>query len=255
MARTWDNAAFEERFNALVVGGKFNEEPHYYPRYKSRYKDLLQRYARLAPAQPQAVLDVGGGQLGLMCRALWGDHAQVADIGGEHLAYLRSQGVETTQWNLCRDAAPFADRFDFVFFSEVIEHLPVPGHLVLEKLATALKPGGLLICSTPNLYRLRNIVYMAIGKQIFDHFRMPTTQGLGHVLEYSRDHLQWQLEQAGFEKPSIDFVQMHHSPNQPLFRLMYWLGSPLFAVPRFRDNLVATATRPARSAIPTPAAS
>ena len=243
MTRDWNDRLFEDSFERLIVGGTFNEEPAYYPRYKSRYKDLLRRYAAQAPQAPQRVLDVGGGQLALLCRAMWGDEAHAADIGGDHLAYLRSQGVQTTLWNLCADEQPFEDRFDYVFFSEVIEHLPIPGHVVLERLRRALRPGGTLICSTPNLYRLRNIVFMALGKRIFDHFRMPTDHGLGHVLEYSREHLVWQLETAGFAQPQVEFVQMHHAPNRLLHRIMYVMGSPLFMVPRWRDNLVVAVAR------------
>jgi len=244
MMRKWDEAKFEELFEKLIVGGVFNEEPGYYPRYKSRYRILLQMYAERASPLPQELLDIGGGQLALLCSALWGDRTHAADIGGPHLEYLESQGVKATRWNLCNEGAPHKEKFDFVFFSEVIEHLPIPGHLVLEKIKTLLKPGGLLICSTPNLYRLRNVVYMAIGKQIFDHFRMPTNQGLGHVLEYSHDHLIWQLKTAGFSNVKVDFVQMPHKPHDPVFRVMYLLGSPLFRISRLRDNLVATATKP-----------
>lgn len=244
MPRHWNQARFEDDYERLIVNGIFNEEPHYYPRYQSRYADLLRRYAQLAPTGPQEVLDIGGGQLGLMCHALWGDRAHACDIGGPHLAYLERNGLTTTCWNLCTEPAPFEERFDVVFFSEVIEHLPIPGHQVLEKLLGCLKPGGTLICSTPNLYRLRNIVYMALGKRIYDHFRMPTTEGLGHVLEYSQEHLHWQLEAAGFINTRIEFVQIHHSPNDVVFRILYWLGSPLFLVPRFRDNLVAIALKP-----------
>jgi len=243
MARQWNDARFERAFTDLVAGGTFLEEPGYYPRYKSRYKDLLRRYAEIAPPEPQDVLDIGGGQLALMCKALWSDRSRAADIGGPHLAYLRSKGVETTEWNLCGPDQPFEAQFDCVFFSEVIEHLPIPGHVVLERLKVALKPGGTLICSTPNLYRLRNIVYMILGKRIFDHFRMPTSRGLGHVLEYTRDHLAWQIKTAGLVDLKIVLVQMHHSPTNPIFRLMYWLGSPLFLIPLYRDNLVAIARR------------
>jgi 2-polyprenyl-3-methyl-5-hydroxy-6-metoxy-1,4-benzoquinol methylase len=243
MARHWNDALFESSYKELVVAGTFNEAEEYYPRYKSRYKDLLVRYAQLAPEDCQDVLDVGGGQFALLCHAIWGDRAFAADIGGKHLEYLNSQGITTKTWNLCSVDQPFEAHFDFIFFSEVIEHLPIPGHIVLERLRLALKQNGTIICSTPNLYRLRNIVYMFLGKQIFDYFRMPTDRGLGHVLEYSVDHLRWQLLTAGFRNPKIVFVQMHHLPNNIAFRLMYWLGSPLFFVPRFRDNLVAIASR------------
>jgi 2-polyprenyl-3-methyl-5-hydroxy-6-metoxy-1,4-benzoquinol methylase len=244
VARAWDQARFESDYARLIVGGRFNEERAYYPRYRSRYEHLLRRFAALSPTEPLDVLDIGGGQLGLMCKALWGDRVRVSDIGGEHLQYLGQQGVATTRWNLCTESAPFRSAFDVVFFSEVIEHLPVPGHVVLQKLRSCLRPGGVLICSTPNLYRLRNVVYMALGIRIFDFFRVPVDEGLGHVLEYSAEHLQWQMQTAGYAESAIEFVQMHHSPNNPLFRLLYWMGSPLFAVPRFRDNLVAVAVNP-----------
>ena len=233
MSRPFDAARFAQVYDQLICRGRFNEEPHYYPRYASRYKAILERFAAQAPDAPLDVLDVGGGQLALLTKALWGDRSVAADIGGEHLAYLESQGVATTTWNLCRDPAPFHARFDVIFFSEVIEHLPIPGHVVLAELRKTARPGALLICTTPNLYRLRNVVYMMTGRQIFDHFRMPENTGLGHVLEYSSDHLAWQLDKAGWNNAQIEFVQMPHAPVELVNRMLYKLGSALFVVPRF----------------------
>jgi SAM-dependent methyltransferase len=244
MTRIYSAKEFDSAYKEFICKGSFNEIPEYYPRYKSRYETLVKQFCNLAPSTPVKVLDVGGGQLSLLCHKLWNDQGCVADIGGTHLDYLQSQGLEVVKWNLCLDEQPFKEEFDFIFFSEVIEHLPIPGHIALEHLKIALKPGGTIICSTPNLYRLRNVVYMALGKQIYDYFRMPEGQGLGHILEYSIDHLQWQFEKAGLEHCQIEYCQMHHSPNNPIFRIMYWLGSPLFLVPRFRDNLVAIAQAP-----------
>ncbi len=194
------------------------------------------------------VLDIGGGQLALLCKKLWNDRACVADLRPPRFAYLESQGVETVQWNLCKTGQPLVARFDIIFFSEVIEHLPLPGHIVLEKLRRALKPNGIVICSTPNFYRLRNLFYFALGFRIHDYFRMPEDKAdkgyLGHVIEYSRDHLQWQFEKAGFKDCRIEHCQMHHSPINTVFRIMSWIGYPLFLVPRFRDNLLAIARAP-----------
>lgn len=189
---------------------------------------------------------LGAGQLALLCMHLWGDDACVADInfGRPLFDYLRSQGVEAVQWDLCKVEQPFTESFDFIFFSEVIEHLPLPGHIVLERLRRALKPGGIVICATPKLYRLRNVVYMACGLRIYDYFRMPEDKSLEHVIEYSRDHLQWQFEKAGFKRCCIEHCQTHNSPSNPVFRTISWIGYPLFLVPRFRDNLLAIAHAP-----------
>lgn len=242
--RIFDQKQFDTVYENSICKGVFNEEPKYYPRYKSRYKALLDQYSRLAASSPLSILDVGGGQLGLLCKELWQDEAYVVDIGGPHLNYLESQGIQVAKWNLCAEEPPFTEKFDFIFFSEVIEHLPIPGHIVLEKLRKTLKPGGTIICSTPNLYRLRNVVYMIFGKEIYDYFYMPEDRGLGHVLEYSRSHLYWQFERAGFKDCTIEYHQMHHLPNNLIFRLMYVFGSPLFLIPRFCDNLVAIAQSP-----------
>lgn len=247
MARQWKPRDFDtayERFvcrDEMEFGGRA-----YYLRYPSRYKECIRRFAALAPAGPVDVLDVGGGQLALMCIKLWNDRGTVADLPGRHLSYMAEHGVQTIHWNLCKSEPLFEAKFDFVFFSEVIEHLPIPGYIVLERLRKVLRPGGVIICTTPNLYRLRNLVFMATGRPIFDNFQYPDDEvALGHVLEYSRDHLEWQFKKAGFTEYKVEYSQMHHMPTNPLHRPLALLGYPLHLVPRWRDNLVATAYAPA----------
>ena len=218
----------------------------YYRRYRSRYKECIKRFAALAPAHRVDVLDIGGGQLALMCTKLWSDHGTVADLPGPHLLYMAAHGLETVQWNICKAEPPLAAKYDFVFFSEVIEHLPIPGYIVLERIRKVLRPGGVIICTTPNLYRLRNLVFMALGQPIFDYFQYPDEDiALSHVLEYSRDHLDWQFKKAGFTQCRVEYSQMHHSPTNPLHRPFAWVGYPLHLVPHWRDYLLATAYAPA----------
>ncbi len=244
MSRQFDIKAFDRFYDEAVVHGRFNEVADYYPRYRSRYRAILRKYAEVAGPPPARVLDIGGGQHALLAKLLWGDRATLADIAGSHFDYLRQRGVDVVEWNLCSDEQPFVGEFDAIFFSEVIEHLPIPGHVVLERLRIALRPGGVIICTTPNLYRLRNVVYMALGKQMYDYFRMPTDRGLGHVLEYSQDHLKWQFERAGFEGVRVEFYQLPHKIKALHFRVLSWFGYPLLLMPRFRDYLIATAWAP-----------
>ena len=245
MARTWDAKKFSSLYSELVCpyfGGSAPAD--YCLRYQSRYKRLMKRFCDLASPLPMDVLDIGGGQLALLCKKLWNDRACVADLSRRLFPYLESHGVETVEWNLCQPEQQFVARFDVIFFSEVIEHLPLPGHIVLEKLRRALKPNGIVICSTPNFHRLRNVVFIALGWRIQDYFRMPDKGSLGHVMEYSRDHLQWQFNKAGFKDCHVEYCQMHHAPNNPVARIMSWIGYPLFLVPHFRDNLLAIAHAP-----------
>ena len=249
MARPWKPHEFDSLYKRYICQDEFKfGGKDYYVRYRSRYKECIKRFAALAPFHHTDVLDIGGGQLALMCAKLWNDRGVAADLPGPHLDYIARQGIETIHWNVCTSDAPFTAKFGFVFFSEVIEHLPIPGYLVLRRLLKVLQPGGVLICTTPNLYRLRNVVYMALGRPIFDYFQYPDKDtALQHVLEYSRDHLDWQFKNAGFMQYRVEYSQMHHLPTHPLHVPLALLGYPLHIVPRWRDYLVATAYAPGKT--------
>ena len=244
MPRPFDVEHFRAAFDRWIVAGRFNERPDYYPRYRSRYEGVLRRFAARAELQPASILDVGGGQLALLCHVLWGDRVMVADVGGEHLEYLRECGVPAARWNLALEEASFGVACDTVFLAEVIEHLPIPGYVALDRLKRVLRPGGMLVCTTPNFYRLRNVVYVAMGRRIFDHFRRPEEGPLGHVIEYDEERLRWQFERAGFPEVDIEMCYFPHTPNEPVFRALSLLGRPLFLVPRFRDCMVVFARAP-----------
>lgn len=242
--RTFDDKAFARAFDEVVLAGHWQEKSAYYPRYRTRYEAVLRSFADVAPDHPVDLLEVGGGQLAALAHRLWRDRATVADIGDTCFPTLEKQGVATFRYNLAADEPPTGHAYDVVLLSEVIEHLPVPGHLALLRLRTMLRPGGLLICSTPNLYRLRNIVFLALGRPIFDNFDVPRESGAGHVLEYSADHLRWQFEQAGFTDIDVTLREFAHVPHRTSDRLLAALGRPLLRIPRFRDNLLATAVAP-----------
>jgi hypothetical protein len=124
--------------------------------------------------------------------------------------------IDAFQWNLALEDPPEGRQFDAIFFSEVIEHLPVPGHIALGRLRKLPRPGGLLLRSTPNLYRLRKAFFLLTGRPLFDHSDLPGTGSGGHVLEYSAEHLAWQLERAGFVDYAVDLEDFTHVPNARL---------------------------------------
>ena len=240
--RNFDVAAFDRGFAELVAGNRWQEEPQYYPRYRSRYAALMRRFATRAPDRRIDVLDIGGGQLAFLAVALWDDRGCVADIDDTGFAGLRARGIDTFAWNLALEDAPVDRRFDAIFISEVIAHLPVPGHIALRRLRTLLRPGGILLCSTPNLYRLRNVVYLLRGRPLFDHFDVPEVRSYGPIIEYSAEHLAWQFEKAGFVDCTVDLEHFAHIPNAPLDRVLSAFGAPLRRIPRYRDNLLAVGT-------------
>ena len=99
--------------------------------------------------------------------------------------------------------------------------------------------------TTPNLYRLRNVLRLALGMEVFCHFdHPPRGEPIGHFLEYSQAELRWQLARAGLEVLFVDLLQLTNRGTDPLARVMRPLVAPLlWARPTWRDNLVACARR------------
>lgn len=240
--REMSEKIFDRAFADMLSEVRWQEETHYYPRYRSRYHAIISEFAESAPSDGLDVLEIGGGQLAYLSVRIWGkDRVCVADIQDGCFADLRRRGIDAFKWDLAVADPPTDRQFDVIFFSEVIEHLPVPGHIPLARLRSILRPKGLLLCSTPNLYRLRNIVYLIRGHQLFDYFDLPGERGYGHVLEYSAEHLAWQFQRAGFRDFNVRSCDFAHSPGQRLDRMLALLGTPLRRIPRYRDNLIAVA--------------
>ena len=81
MARAWDSKRFSSLYSELVCpyfGGSAPAD--YCFRYRSRYRRLMKRSCDLASPIPMDILDIGGGQLNLLCKKLWNDRACVADL-------------------------------------------------------------------------------------------------------------------------------------------------------------------------------
>ena len=148
----------------------------------------MRRYATVTPTTRSRCSTSVGAKMALLAHHLWGDDPFVVDIDPSGFERLTELGVTAVTADLARDELPYLAAFDAVFLCEVIEHLPIPGHVALARLRRTLRSDGVLLCTTPNLYRLRNLAYLAMGRPLFDHFDLPGSGGCGHVLEYSAEH-------------------------------------------------------------------
>jgi 2-polyprenyl-3-methyl-5-hydroxy-6-metoxy-1,4-benzoquinol methylase len=85
--------------------------------------------------------------------------------------------------------------FDCVVSTEVIEHLYAP-HLLMSFAKSLLRPGGILILSTPYHGYLKNLVVSIFDR--WDHHLNPLWFG-GHIKFFSRATLTQLLQETGFE--------------------------------------------------------
>ena len=236
---------FDELYDSRIVGGGFFETDEYYRREKERYWRSLELLCGLGIAAPAKILEIGGGQLALLSKMLFGDDCTVADISQKYAAPFRSAGIELVTFNLMDPgASKINDEFDVIILLEVIEHIPLPAHVVIESIKPLLKRQGLLFMTTPNLFRMRNLIRMLLGVEFLDRFTVPQPgQGLGHQLEYSANHLQWQLERAGMKVVKLTHDSMGRTGHSLKARVARRLLAPFELRPIWRNALVAAARK------------
>jgi 2-polyprenyl-3-methyl-5-hydroxy-6-metoxy-1,4-benzoquinol methylase len=91
-------------------------------------------------------------------------------VSGQCVSLLEA-GVRVTPWDLHNGTSPFEPgSFDLVICSEVLEHLQISLTAALRKVAQQLKPGGVLIVTVPNIYRLTNLRKILNDENIVDPF-------------------------------------------------------------------------------------
>lgn len=148
---------------------------------------LLEKYRAGLKVQMTNYFD---GSVPEIRQAIRVDHAD----GSQHQNTYVSRSV-----NVEHDAFPWPDQsFDIVLYCEVIEHLLSDPVHSLSEIWRLLKPGGMLILTTPNVARLENISRLIAGANLYDPYSGYGPYGR-HNREYTRHELWRLLSYVGFE--------------------------------------------------------
>lgn len=255
MSGAIDKHSFEEAYAETIIGNDFFEHPSYYKVYKERYYKTLESIVSAMNGRPvRSLLEIGGGQVSLLCRSIYGTRCDVYDASRQYAHAVERHGVGFGVCDILREdilSKVAVSSYDVVVLCEVVEHILKPLHLVLEPFAAALKPGGLLFLTTPNFNRLRNCVRILSGRRIACNWFYPEKgQTLGHVLEFEYDHLKWQLERTGLTGVQVNYAQLTNAGASTKAYLLRKLASPLMLRKRWRDNLIAYGYRSGEKAVP-----
>ena len=190
------------------------------------------------------ILEIGGGQIALLMKELFDDSCTIADVNEAHKLGILNHGVNFLCCDLLHDDLEEKKIYALVIMCEVIEHMPIPPHIILEKVKTWIKPNGLLFLTTPNLYRFRNLIRLALGMRVFDTFLIPEREkSIGHLIEYSKTHMEWQLRKAGFSSINIELKQLDNAGSSFWAQLGRIIATPVLLRPLWRDKLIATAVK------------
>jgi SAM-dependent methyltransferase len=172
------------------------------------YPELLAGYmARMAGMRPgDALLEVGSGRAEVAKGFVGlGIHVTAVDSSpsaGDHARHAGAEFIQATVNSGTALPIPPASQ-DFVFSKSFVEHLrePIP---FLEMCRDLLKPGGTIICLTPD--------WEANYRVFFDD--------ITHVTPFSRATMRQALDLAGFEHvDSFRFRQLPMTWRHPLMNL------------------------------------
>jgi SAM-dependent methyltransferase len=150
------------------------------------------------------VLDVGC-RFGALTRSyLDGNEVVGIDIDRKALDEATALGIEPV-WADAAEPLPFEDKsFDVVVLGELLEHLPLP-QLTVAEARRVLRPGGRLVGSVPNAFRLKRRLMFLLGRPPeFD----PT-----HLQLFSPDSLRSLFRD--FDQMQLRFVAGRFTPLHP----------------------------------------
>ena len=230
----------------------------YFRLHRYRFAAMLQA---MGPANGARVLEVGVTP-GQFTELLVGAGFQVS--GADLDPFTRKAlwdrlGVEVRQVHLEREPLPYPDAsFDWVVFSEVIEHMVYSPLPILREFYRVLCLGGRLLVTTPNeLYlksRARAILRMLLWQSLstpeeFRHQMLLEGEAryTTHSRTYTMAELTWLIERAGFriltkrfeapwERVGLEAGRLLRTPHRVLAKALFFALT--MAIPPTRSMLL-----------------
>jgi SAM-dependent methyltransferase len=119
------------------------------------------------------------------------------DLSQKAVQVAQARGIWAQVMDLDTEPLPYNDSFfDCVVAGEIIEHVYDPDALVAE-MRRVLRPGGVLILTTPNLANLVNRVHLLFGG--YPDCMEPRAKGSGHIRLFTFPVLKRLLEDHAFQ--------------------------------------------------------
>jgi len=128
--------------------------------------------------------------------------------------------------NIETEKLPYKNNtFDFIIFNEVFEHLRINPILTLKEINRVLRPGGILLLTTPNLYAIHKILMFNLGRSFndaYDEFNKLNIYGyMGHIREYSTKEVRKFLKNTNFKIETVIYRNDYSFFKYPGFKNIF----------------------------------
>jgi SAM-dependent methyltransferase len=145
--------------------------------------------------------------------------AQQVIYRDSHSGEIKNELLNYHHFSVESDPFPFSSNsFEVVLFCEIIEHLQIDPVAALREIHRVLKPGGVLVLTTPNVSRVENVARMISGENIYDPYSAYGTYGR-HNREYNKHELQILLKYCGFDVETMFSADVHNNRAAEFCRL------------------------------------
>jgi 2-polyprenyl-3-methyl-5-hydroxy-6-metoxy-1,4-benzoquinol methylase len=230
---------FDEAYRETILGRHFVEDVDYYRMAGARFWKSFRKIESLGLKPNASVLDIGGGIMAVLLSRLLGYKAIVGDVTPFARDDVQAAGLKFVTVDLFSDDALDIEPVDLVVLQEVIEHIPQPPYVVLNRIRKMLQPGGYVFLTTPNGHRLRNLLYMVFGKEILGHYKYPGPgEALGHQHEYTLAQMQWQMSHSDLKLISAEYYEDGFKGASTKARIAWTVTKPATLVPHWRNGLM-----------------
>lgn len=194
--------------------------------HKNRYRkdlDIINKYFKGGK-----ILDVGANPFHItFCLKQLGYEITGVDINPDPFkSFLNKHNLVIKKANIETEELPFkTNTFDFSIFNEVFEHLRINPILTLKEINRVLKPGGILLLTTPNLYAIHKIFMFNLGKSFndaYNEFNKLNVYGyMGHIREYSTSEIRKFLQNTNFKIENVVYRHDYSFFNYPGFKNIF----------------------------------
>ncbi|MDI6701323.1 MAG: methyltransferase domain-containing protein [bacterium] len=168
-----------------------------------QYLQILSKYVNEPTSTTIVDVGIAGGMFPFLLHKL-GLNVIGLDWGGissqEELEKMHP-GVKVYACHYEKEKWPLDNSVDVVTHLDVIEHVHPPQQFMFQEIMRILKPGGILIVSTPNLASLRKRIWLLRGKhpvgQLKEFFE--SNPFVEHIREFTVNEVSQIVKWAGFE--------------------------------------------------------
>ena len=210
----------------------------YFLTHKNRYKNDLEIIEHYHKNKKEKILEIGSFPFHLTycLKKLNYSITGLAINPDRAKSFIDRHNLIVKKCDIEKEKMPFDDNsFNFIIFSEVFEHLRIDPISSLKEINRILKPDGIMILATPNLYSLGKIILFNLGKGFnnpYEEFEKIHTIGhMGHIREYSTKEVREFLENTGFKIIKIKYKVYNKIQRKiigPILDLCY------FIIPQWR---------------------